>query len=101
MRLTMKERKAVTAVMRARYGRASKKQKGGLLDELVALAGYNRWYAVGLLRGAGTWSRGRQRPMARPRQRWRVYDGTVPVQQGASARLRSPMETPDDQTPGS
>jgi len=39
---TMKERKAVTAVMLARYRRASKKQKGRLLDELVALTGYNR-----------------------------------------------------------
>lgn len=51
MGLIMNERKAVTAVMVARYCRASKKQKGRLLDELVALTGYNRWYAVGLLRG--------------------------------------------------
>ncbi len=41
MGLTMKERTAVTAVMRARYRRARKKQKGRLLDELVALTGYN------------------------------------------------------------
>jgi len=34
MGLTMNERKAVTAVMVARYCRASKKQKGRLLDEL-------------------------------------------------------------------
>ena len=51
MGLTMKERQAVTAVRVARYRRASKKQKGRLLDELVALTGYNRWYAVGLLCG--------------------------------------------------
>ena len=51
MRLTMSERRAVTAMMVARYRRASKKQKGRLLDELIALTGYNRWYAVGLLRG--------------------------------------------------
>ena len=78
MRLTMKERKAVTAVMVARYRRMSKKQKGRLLDELVALTGYNRWYAVGLLRGDGRSSRGRlARATARPRQRPRLYDGTV------------------------
>jgi hypothetical protein len=78
MRLTMKERKAVTAVMVARYHRMSKKQKGRLLDELVALTGYNRWYAVGLLRGDGRSSRGRlARAAARPRQRRRLYDGTV------------------------
>jgi hypothetical protein len=47
MGLTMKERKAVTAVMVVRYRRASKKQKGRLLDELVGLTGYRRWYAVG------------------------------------------------------
>jgi hypothetical protein len=78
MRLTMKERKAVTAVMVARYRRMSKKQKGRLLDELVALTGYNRWYAVGLLRGDGRSSRGRlARAAARPRQRRRLYDATV------------------------
>ena len=78
MRLTMKERKAVTAVMVGRYRRMSKKQKGRLLDELVALTGYNRWYAVGLLRGDGRSSRGRLvRAAARPRQRRRLYDATV------------------------
>jgi hypothetical protein len=78
MRLTMKERKAVTAVMLARYRRASKKQKGCLLDELVALTGYNRWYAVGLLRGHGRPPGGwRGRVPGRPRQRRRLYDATV------------------------
>lgn len=74
MGLMMKERKAVTAVMVARYRRASKKQKGQLLDELVALTGYNRWYAVGLLR---TRSPKRAAVAARPRSRRRVYDATV------------------------
>ena len=49
MRLTMKERMAVTAVLRTRYRRASKKHKGRLLDELVGLTGYNRRYAAALL----------------------------------------------------
>jgi hypothetical protein len=78
MGLTMKERKAVTAVMVARYRRASKKQKGRVLDELVALTGYNRWYAVGLLRGPGT-PRRREGASVRPRQRRRIYDATVLV----------------------
>jgi hypothetical protein len=78
MGLTMKERKAVTAVMMARYRRASKKQKGRLLDELVALTGYHRWYAVGLLRGQGPSAGGRCRPAQwRPRQRRRLYDAEV------------------------
>src|ERR1700737_2423918 len=78
MRLTMKEREGVTAVMGAGYRRMSKKQKGRLLDELVALTSYNRCYAVGLLRGDGRSSRGRlARAAARPRQRRRLYDGTV------------------------
>jgi hypothetical protein len=78
MRLTMKERRAVTAVMRARYYRARKKQKGRLLDELVALTGYSRWYAVGLLRGDGVTPEGQrgQHPKRR-RQRPRLYDGVV------------------------
>lgn len=54
MGLTMKERKAVTAVLVQRYRRATEKQKGRLLDEFVALTGYHRWYAVGLLRGNGS-----------------------------------------------
>jgi hypothetical protein len=74
MRLTMKERQAVTLKTAERYRRASKKQKGKMLDEFVALTGYNRWYAVGLLRG------GQRRRPARsrtPGRRGRSYDGAV------------------------
>src|SRR5438093_8664599 len=81
MGLTMKERKAVTAVLLARYRRATKKQRGQLLDEFVALTGYHRWYAVGLLRGRSGRApgpSGRQRSAA-PRQRRRVYDAPVVV----------------------
>ena len=78
MGLTMSERKAVTAVTVARYLRASKKQKGRLLDELVALTGYHRWYAVGLLRGGGPPPGGpRGRAEGRRRQRARRYDAAV------------------------
>lgn len=78
MGLTMKERKAVTGVMRARYRRASKKQKGRMLDEFIALTGYHRWYAVGLLRALGAHPEVRRERVAkRPRQRPRVYDAAV------------------------
>jgi hypothetical protein len=74
MRLTMKERQAVTKKTAERYRRAGKKQKGQMLDEFVALTGYNRWYAVGLLRG------GRRRSPVQPpapRRRGRSYDDAV------------------------
>lgn len=79
MGLTMKERKAVTAVLVQRYRRATKKQKGRLLDEFVALTGYHRWYAVGLLRGSGGGRRrgGGEAAQRRPRQRPRRYDAAV------------------------
>ena len=48
--LSMRERQAITKEMAKRYAKASKKQRGALLDELCALAGYNRSYAARLLR---------------------------------------------------
>ena len=53
MGLTMGERKSVVQVMAKGYWKVGKKEKGRILDEVVALSGYNRWYAVGLLRGHG------------------------------------------------
>ena len=49
----MSERRSVAKVMVARYRKATKKQKGGMLDELIALTDYNRRYAIGLLRAHG------------------------------------------------
>ena len=80
----MSERRSVAKVVAARYRKASKKQKGGILDELIALTGYNRWYAVGLLRGHGKTIKvtrrvtlvgdlGRSPKRSRPR----IYDGVV------------------------
>lgn len=84
MRLTMSERKSVVKVMAARYQRATKKQKGRMLDEFVALTGYNRWYAVWLLRGHGKVIRvGRRLRLegdacrSLKRSRERVYDLSV------------------------
>ncbi|MEW6676093.1 MAG: hypothetical protein AB1348_08885 [Nitrospirota bacterium] len=42
MGLTMNEKKAVVREVAKRYRKASKKQKGQILDEFVALTGYNR-----------------------------------------------------------
>ena len=49
MRLTMKERQSVIAVMQERYQKAGKKQKHQILDECCRLTGYNRAYASYLL----------------------------------------------------
>ena len=53
VRLMMSERRLLVKVEVERYRKARKKEKGRILDDLIALSGYNRWYAVGLLRGHG------------------------------------------------
>src|SRR4030067_630785 len=49
----MSDRKAVIRAWSSQYRKTRKKEKGRILDELVALTGYNRWYVVGLLRWDG------------------------------------------------
>jgi hypothetical protein len=49
VRLNMNERRAVIRVQALRYRKAGKKAKGRILDEVVKLTGYHRWYAVRLL----------------------------------------------------
>lgn len=53
MRLTMRERKRVTAITAPRYQRAQKKHKGIILDEFITLTGYTRCYASYVLRAHG------------------------------------------------
>jgi hypothetical protein len=53
MRLTMKERRSVTAVVAKRYQKATKKEKGAIVGEYTQLTGYNRCYAAFLLRNHG------------------------------------------------
>ena len=82
MRLTMNEKRTVAKAMTARYRKASKKEKGRFLDEFVALTGYHRRYAVGLLRGHGqAMHRGRPRKpqgsLAPKARRRRTYDEPV------------------------
>ena len=69
MALTMAEKRSITREMAKRYGRASKSERGRMLDELCALAGYNRSYAARLLRAR---ARG-PAPPKRQRQRPRIY----------------------------
>ncbi len=49
MRLTMKEKKSVIAVLQEKYRKACKKLKRQILDECCRLTGYNRAYASHLL----------------------------------------------------
>jgi hypothetical protein len=53
MRLTMRERHAVTQQLPARFRRASKKERGQILDAFTELTGYTRCYAAFLLRNCG------------------------------------------------
>jgi hypothetical protein len=80
----MSERRLVAKVMAARYRRATKKEKGGMLDELIALTDYNRRYAIGVLRGQGNAIKvGRRLRLvgdlgrSTERRRSRIYDGVV------------------------
>jgi len=49
MGLTMKEKQAITRQMALEYKRATKTQKGKILDTLIRLTGYNRSYAARVL----------------------------------------------------
>ena len=64
MGMDMRTRKTVVKEAAKHYRRASKKDKGRLLDEFVALTGYNRCYAARVLRGTET---RRYRPRKRRR----------------------------------
>ena len=71
MALSMATKKQVTKEMAQRYARARKRERGRMLDELCALAGYNRSYAARLLRLR---ARAPARPAgARRRDRGRIY----------------------------
>src|SRR5208283_2321383 len=80
----MSDKKAVIKAWSSQYRKVSKKEKGRLLDELVAMTGYNRWYVVGLMRWNGkvirVWRRVRlvgDLGKKAKRTRHRLYDDTV------------------------
>jgi len=62
MRLTMKQRQAVTAVTVQRYRQGSKKVKRQILDEFCKTTGYSRGYARFVLRNHGrqVWLHGKK-----------------------------------------
>ena len=67
MALTMAERRSITREMAKRYAKASKGERGRMLDELCALAGYNRSYAARLLRARARGPAPPKRRRVRPR----------------------------------
>ena len=69
MGLSMAERRAVTRQMASRYQKASKTDKGVMLDELCALTGWTRRHARRALVQALGSAQPRE-PAARPR----IYD---------------------------
>lgn len=74
MRLTMKERRSVSAVVAKRYQKSTKKEKSTILGEYTQLTGYNRCYAAFLLRNHG--------------RRMRVNNNTVLVGGTVERRLK-------------
>jgi hypothetical protein len=74
-RLSMTTRREVVAAIRQRYGCAAREEKGRILDELVAVAGYHRKHAIRVLSGR------KAERAAGPGRRGRRYGGPV-----ASAR---------------
>lgn len=84
MRLTMKQRQAVTSVTIQRYRKGRKKVKQQILDEFCATTGYSRGYARFVLRNHGreVWLRGKRIIVGDLRQRQqrlkpRYYDEDV------------------------
>ena len=84
MRLTMKQRQAVTAVTAQRYRQGSKKEKRQILDEFCETTGYSRGYARFVLRNQGRqiWLRGKRLIVGDARKRQqrlkpRIYDDEV------------------------
>ena len=59
--------------LRPRYSKAKRREKGQILDELVATTGYHRKYAIELLNHPP------RRPLRRRRLRQRQYAGSVVV----------------------
>jgi hypothetical protein len=84
MRLTVKEKQKATRITASRYQKASKKKKGAILDEFIALTGYDRCYASYLLKNHGkkVWINNKVIVIGdiakrHKRQRQRTYDDDV------------------------
>ena len=84
MRLTMKQRQAVTAVTAQRYRQGTKKGKQQILDEFCETTGYCRGYARFVLRNHGrqVWLGGKRTMVGdvgkrQQRLKPRIYDEPV------------------------
>ena len=77
-RISKRTKAELHTALRRRYKNASKEGKGRILDEFVALTGYNRSYAVRLL-GSGGSSIGVEQGEGRidPGRQRRIYDEAV------------------------
>lgn len=71
--MTLKGRRELVSAVAPRYWAANRRQRRQILNEFVASTGYNRKYAIHLLRHPP----GERRPHAMRRHRPRKYDGKV------------------------
>jgi len=67
--LSMKEKQALTAAIVRRYKNSSKKEKGVILAEFLAVTSYNRCYATRMLRQAQSHDFRKTRKVAKTRQK--------------------------------
>jgi len=65
-------RKSITREVSQRYKKASKKERGRMLDEFCAITGYSRSYAAGVLRKGPSPKKARKTPV-RPARAARVF----------------------------
>ncbi len=71
-KLSRSARQEMLTALRDRYGRASKIEKGAILNEFVALSGYNRKYATRILGNAAS-----PDPAPPAKSTYRIYDEAV------------------------
>ena len=71
-KLSRAARRELLAALRDRYARANKIGKGMILNEFVALSGYNRKYATRILGNAAS-----SAPAPRSKSANRIYDAAV------------------------
>jgi hypothetical protein len=67
----MATRDELVVVLRERYGRSGRAERGRILDEFAAVTGFHRKHAMRLLRG------GQPNRQRGPRPRRRIYDDAV------------------------
>ncbi len=71
-KLSRAARKEILTALQDRYARSTKSDKGAILDEFVALSGYNRKYAIRILGNAAS-----PDPAPPTKSSYRIYDEAV------------------------